>query len=289
MALFGFGPRAARPLLGALGAAPLAPLLERRRRDAARCEAKPFRTATCVGNQIHTHDTHKITLSVQGAPWTEQGPICNVVVRVTSSESSKQDAPSLNKVAKPYNPLFVESGNELTLLVKRYGSSAKAGSALHGLKPGQDVEIRGPNQQWRFEEGKYSNYVLIAGGTGITPLFQAAGYVLAHDQAATVTMYTFNKTAEDTLLVDDLKDLQAIYGGRIRVYHITDDGSGRPSSDLLRKVLPGIHAEKLLIMVCGPKSMTEAVAGAKAKDFSQGDLGGILKDLGYTSHQVWKV
>jgi cytochrome-b5 reductase len=34
--------------------------------------------------------------------------------------------------------------------------------------------------------------------------------------------------------------------------------------------------------------MVELISGAKAKDKSQGEIGGILKELGYTSENVFK-
>lgn len=313
-----FSARAARPVVGALGAAvvPFVPFDSRR---PAACEAKPFNQATCVKNEKHTHDTRKITFSL-GAPWTTQGAIANVLVRVQTGGKAetgccaccscpppcgcpkqangccacckcdgtcgcpkkeapapkkaaaegccacckcpppcgcpkqangccaccscpdkcgcpKKEAPSSAKAARPYNPLSVESGSELTLLVKRY-PEGKVGGALHELKPGESVEIRGPNTQWKFEEGKYNQYAMVAGGTGITPLFQTAGCVLSKDPAAQVTMVTLNKTSDDVLLRAELAELQATHGKRLKVIHVTECAEGRASAAMLKKLLP---------------------------------------------------
>ena len=40
--------------------------------------------------------------------------------------------------------------------------------------------------------------------------------------------------------------------------------------------------------MCGPPPMMEHISGNKAKDKSQGELKGILKDMGYSSDQVFK-
>lgn len=175
----------------------------------------------------------------------------------------------------------------MTLLVKRY-PEAKVGGALHELKPGESVEVRGPNQQWKFEKGKYNQYAMVAGGTGITPLFQTAGYVLSNDPAAQVTMVTLNKTSDDVLLWSELRDLQATHGKRLKVVHVTESAEGKASAPMLKKMLPAPKG-KVLVMVCGRPPMTAAVAGAKNKDFTQGEVGGILKELGYDKDQVWKV
>ena len=48
---------------------------------------------------------------------------------------------------------------------------------------------------------------------------------------------------------------------------------------------PASLAEKVMVLVCGPPGQVSAVAGKK-DGMKQGELGGILKELGYTSDQV---
>lgn len=43
-----------------------------------------------------------------------------------------------------------------------------------------------------------------------------------------------------------------------------------------------------LIMVCGPPGLVNSVSGGKAPDWSQGEVSGILKELGYNKDQVFK-
>ncbi|CAE8623475.1 unnamed protein product [Polarella glacialis] len=362
----------ARSWLGALGAVPLVPLLDRSHQRPLGCEEKVFRSAVCVENQHHTADTRKITFTLQdGTPWTRQGAIANVLVRVQAAgkvetgccacckcpqpcgcpkkangccacckcpdtcgcpkqsappavaapaagccacctcpppcacpktangccacckcagtcSCPKKEAPSSSKAARPYNPLYADSDSQITLLVKRYPDS-KVGGALHDLKPGEAVEVRGPNQQWQFQEGKYTEYAMVAGGTGLTPLIQCAGHVLAKDAAAKVKLVTFNKTADDVLLKAELAQLQKVFPGRLKVVHVVEAVEGRPTKELLQKLLPSPKGGKVLVMVCGRKEMTQEIAGAKAKDFSQGELGGMLKELGFDKEHVWKV
>jgi len=197
-------------------------------------------------------------------------------------------------IARPYNPLSADSGSKITLLVKKY-PDAKMGTKLHSLKPGETVEVRGPNQQWTFDQGKYSHYGMVAGGTGITPLMQAAEYILQHDRAAQVTMVTCNKTPEDVLLRKRLALLEVSSGGRFKVFHVVEQGASvqelegtATSMELLKGLLPA-PGPGVLVMVCGRKEMTEAVAGAKTPDFKQGEVDGLLKKLGYWTAQVWKV
>lgn len=324
-----------RPLLFAL-AAPASAL--------ARCdEAKPeFQTVTCVRNEYHTHDTRKITLMAPDLWPNDANPIANVLVRVGTpggeagccacckcpspcgcpktsngccaccSCSGKCGCPkkSVGAISRPYNPIsFCDSGVTLTLLVKRY-PEAKMGTALHTLKPGESVDVKGPNQQWKFEAGKHQHYGFVAGGTGITPIMQAMQHVLQHDTAK-VSLITLNKTTGDILLRSDIDKLQKQYPGRLNVTHVVEHGNdftegtiavhgeldawsttrmmkGRASTDIL-SALPASGAEGVMVMVCGRPPMTAAIAGKKNKDWTQGPVGGMLKELGYGEQQVWKI
>lgn len=187
----------------------------------------------------------------------------------------------------------------LTLLVKKY-ENALMGTYIHNLQVGETIDVKGPNKQWQFEKGKFARYGLIAGGTGLTPLIQAAEHILANDTAK-VTLVCLNKSVEDMLLVKELDALRHRYPDRLHVEHIVEAKSeaaspghvstpriGVASASTLKWLMPAPSAS-VLVLVCGPKEMTEKVAGAKAPDFSQGEVSGYLKELGYKSSQVWKV
>lgn len=282
---------AARPLLGTLGAASIPSFLERRDRPIFNeaLSAKEWKTLTCIKNEPHTHDTHKVTFAVEG-DWASKGAICNVLVKS-------------DKIVRPYNPLDFSQKGSFTLLVKRYGEGAKMGSVMHELQAGQGIEVKGPNQQWKYEKGKHKHFGLVAGGTGLTPLIQVARSILENDDA-TVTILSANKSTGDALLVADLSSMQAAYPGRLKVAHIVECRGTPPTKenfweyyymrqgsltkDVLKEVLPA-PGPGVFIMVCGPGGMTGAVAGPKAKDYTQGELTGFLKELGYATDQVWKI
>ncbi|EIW76167.1 ferredoxin reductase-like protein [Coniophora puteana RWD-64-598 SS2] len=57
---------------------------------------------------------------------------------------------------------------------------------------------------------------------------------------------------------------------------------GRPSSQVT-------EGRKVMVLVCGPEPMINAIAGPYGRNYSQGVVGGVLGELGYKSHQVWKL
>lgn len=287
--------RAARPLLG-LGAlsVPL-PLLVDRKKLRARgglvrnegLDSSTFVRLKCLRNEAATHNVRKITLQLPHGEvrWTALLPIANVVVGATFQEEGAQTPKQL---ARPYNPLAVDEPGSLTILVKKY-EGAKLGGELHALSVGQSIDVKGGWQQWTFEADRYSHYGMVAGGTGITPLMQALSYIMEHDPEAKVTLLSANRTPQDVLLHAELSALQKAYPKRLTVHYHVDSAAGtQVTQELLKKVMPPA-APRTLIMVCGPMGMVGAVAGPKAKDFTQGEVGGFLKELGYSSVHVWKV
>jgi len=248
-----------------------------------------FRPLKVLRNEPHTHNTHKITFEIDGT-WTE-APVANVLFKLPSQDS--QDA-----VTRNYNPISIVDGS-ITLCVKRYGENAQMGSFMHGLKEGDQVEAKGPNVQWGWEKGKYKQYAMIAGGTGLTPIIQATSHILKNDHAK-VTLICFNQTPQDVLLRDEILQLKAAFPDRFTVHQVVERRTawehwvygglteGKPTADLLRQFLPPKGSEAL-IMQCGRPGMTAAVAGPKNKDYTQGPVGGILAELGYTEKEVWKL
>ena len=59
------------------------------------------------------------------------------------------------------------------------------------------------------------------------------------------------------------------------------------SASMISKYFPG-PKPGCFVYVCGPGGMMKAISGTKAKDFSQGEVDGALKQLGYTKDSVFK-
>ena len=64
-------------------------------------------------------------------------------------------------------------------------------------------------------------------------------------------------------------------------------GSGYVTAALLKETMPP-PSDSHMILVCGPPGMMESVSGGKAKDYTQGELKGLLKHLNYNASEVFK-
>lgn len=110
-----------------------------------------------------------------------------------------------------------------------------------------------------------------------------------------VTLIFGNVSEADILLKNEFEDLENTYPQRFRAFYMVDTpsegwsgGTGHINKDLLKTVLPEPKEENVKIFVCGPPGLYKAVSGTKKSPQDQGELTGMLKELGYGKDQVYK-
>ena len=110
-----------------------------------------------------------------------------------------------------------------------------------------------------------------------------------------VTLVFGNLTEADILLKHEFEDLENTYPNRFRAFYVLDrppegwlQGKGHITKELLKTVLPEPKEENVKIFVCGPPGLYKAVSGAKKSPAEQGELTGMLKEMGYSPDQVYK-
>jgi len=71
------------------------------------------------------------------------------------------------------------------------------------LDVGDQVEMQGPIKKLQYEPNKYRHIVMLAGGSGLTPMTQVADKILRTDGDNTkVTLLFANRTEDDILARD---------------------------------------------------------------------------------------
>jgi cytochrome-b5 reductase len=167
---------------------------------------------------------------------------------------------------------------------------------IHALKPGDNLDIKGPIPKYQWEANKHKHIALIAGGTGITPMWQLARAIFKNPEDKTkVTLVFGNVTKEDILLKKEFEELENQYPDQFRAFYVLDNppedwkqGKGFITKDLLKETIPGPKEENVKVFVCGPPGLYKAISGTKKSPAEQGELSGYLKELGYGEDQVYK-
>jgi cytochrome-b5 reductase len=181
------------------------------------------------------------------------------------------------------------------LLVKRYPNGPMS-EHLHSMEPNQRLDFKGPVPKYPWTSNKHTHIALIAGGTGITPMYQLIRAIFKNpDDRTKVTLVFGNIAEEDILLKKEFEELENTYPQRFRAFYVLNHPPndskftrGMITSELLKTVLPEPKTENIKLFVCGPPGMYKAISGSKKGPTDQGELEGCLKELGYTKEQVYK-
>ncbi|OMO81268.1 Oxidoreductase FAD/NAD(P)-binding protein [Corchorus capsularis] len=213
---------------------------------------------------------------------------------LTRAPLGQDDEGKTKYVIRPYTPISdPDAKGYFDLLIKVY-PEGKMSQHFASLKPGDVVEVKGPIEKLRYSPNMKKHIGMIAGGTGITPMLQVIEAILKNPDDNTQVSLLYANVSPDDILLKQKLDILATSYPNLKVYYTVDNpskswkgGVGYVSKDMVTKGLPA-PGEDTLILVCGPPGMMKHISGGKAKDYSQGELSGILKELGYTEQMVYK-
>ncbi|GLF92677.1 1,2-phenylacetyl-CoA epoxidase subunit PaaE [Streptomyces yaizuensis] len=88
------------------------------------------------------------------------------------------------------------------------------------VRPGDTVEVMAPTGAFTPDLTVPGHHVLIAAGSGITPMLSIAESVLAADSRSSVTLFYGNRRTGTVMFTDELADLKDLYPSRFELAHI---------------------------------------------------------------------
>jgi ring-1,2-phenylacetyl-CoA epoxidase subunit PaaE len=161
------------------------------------------------------------------------------------------------------------AGDQPRIGVREVEGGALSGWLVRELRPGDTVEVQAPSGTFTPDLGTPGNHVLIAAGSGITPMISIAASVLAADDTSTVTLIYGNRRTGTVMFADEIADLKDAYLGRMQVVHVlsrepqeAEIYSGRLDRDRLTRLLPATVDVARIDhwWLCGPLGMvTDAI------------------------------
>ncbi|KAL3731857.1 hypothetical protein ACJRO7_028684 [Eucalyptus globulus] len=176
----------------------------------------------------------------------------------------------------PYTPITGDSDlGYFELVVKMYPGGRMSRNFME-LREGDYLPVKGPKGTYNYKPGQVRAFGMIAGGSGITPMFQIIRAILKNPKDKTkVHLIYGNRTANDILLKEDLDGFAEQFPNRFTVYYVVSEPSGKWSGgvgyvtkDIIRAHCPP-PAFDIQILTCGPPAMAKVVTAH-------------LNELGYT-------
>ncbi|GAB4834943.1 NADH-cytochrome b5 reductase [Ancistrocladus abbreviatus] len=180
------------------------------------------------------------------------------------------------EVVKPYTPTTLDSDiGHFDLVIKMY-PQGRMSHHFRELRVGDYLAVKGPKGRFKYQTGQVRAFGMLAGGSGITPMFQVARVILENPNDKTnVHLIYGNVTYEDILLKEELDNLAAKYPGRFTVDYVLNQppevwngGVGFITKEMIKAHCPAPAAD-IQILRCGPPPMNKAMAAH-------------LEELGYT-------
>jgi ring-1,2-phenylacetyl-CoA epoxidase subunit PaaE len=145
-------------------------------------------------------------------------------------------------------------------------------SFAQGLKPGDRIEVAPPHGRFTAEPGQDWHFLMIAAGSGITPVLSIIKSVLAGNPASHITLIYANRNVDSVMFRAELDALKDTYLTRLNLLHVLseeDEDAEILSGRIDAAKLADMQARRLIDVntydaayLCGPAPMTKALRTA---------------------------
>ncbi|ORY27991.1 putative NADH-cytochrome b5 reductase [Naematelia encephala] len=179
------------------------------------------------------------------------------------------------QVVRSYTPTTLDDDKgHFDLVVKTY-EKGNISRYLSLLTVGQDVKIKGPKGKFVYTPEVATHLLMIAGGTGITPMYQIIKSSLKNPKDKTkLSLIYANVEEDDILLRKELEELRDTSKGRFTLYYVLNKppaswagGVGFITREMIEQHMPEggvgspVHGEGHKVLLCGPPPMISAMKG----------------------------
>ncbi|ETS78917.1 hypothetical protein PFICI_08770 [Pestalotiopsis fici W106-1] len=168
-------------------------------------------------------------------------------------------------VSRSYTPISNNSDlGRIELLIKVYAQGLMTQHLAH-MKIGETIDIRGPKGSMQYSTAYAKRIGMIAGGSGITPMYQLIRAICEDESDTTqIDLLYANNTEEDILMREELEGFAAQCPDKFKIQYVLarppsewQGESGFVSKDMIEKYLPKADPDSK-VLLCGPPPMIEA-------------------------------
>lgn len=173
------------------------------------------------------------------------------------------------EVVRSYTPISTDDElGYFDLLIKTY-ENGNISRHVESKKIGETIEVRGPKGFFTYQPNMVKEFGMIAGGTGIAPMYQVLTAILRNPADKTkISLLYANVNEDDILLKAELEQMVKEHPDQFTIHYVLNNapenwtGSvGFITPEIMEKHLPGPSASSNLLL-CGPPPMTSAMKRA---------------------------
>lgn len=153
---------------------------------------------------------------------------------------------------------------KLVLVMRIYSDGLLTGGFIDKLSVGDEVEFRGPKGAMRYRKGWAKKIGMIAGGTGITPMYQLIRAICEDEKDTTeISLVYANRSEEDILIRQEMERFAKNYPKNLKIWYMLDKysddwkfGKGFITKDVLSERMPAPSDDSSTkVLICGPPPM----------------------------------
>ncbi len=173
------------------------------------------------------------------------------------------------EIRRDYSLCVAPNSKQLKVAVKAIENGTFSVYANTQLKKGDTLEVSIPKGRFIFTPNQNStnNLVLVAAGSGITPILSILKCALQEETKSNVILIYGNKTPNETMFLEELLELQQNYFNRFSMQLVFSKAEekeaifGRIEKSTFNFVLKNKHKNTIIdaYYLCGPEGMIQTL------------------------------
>jgi ring-1,2-phenylacetyl-CoA epoxidase subunit PaaE len=153
--------------------------------------------------------------------------------------------------------------NFLTLTIKRIKGGKVTNYLADNLKIGNTLEVTAPSGQFFLtpDPAHQKHYVMIAGGSGVTPIYSMIGTILKFEPKSKITFLYANRTADSIIFKEKFENWEKQYAAQLEIKHFWSEEENPKNA--IKGYITRVSLEELKygknqldFYLCGPEIMT---------------------------------
>ena len=163
-------------------------------------------------------------------------------------------------VRRAYSASSAPGTSRLEVTVKLVEGGRFSAHVHKNLAPGDRIALRGPAGSFHAEPRPSEQLVLIAAGSGVTPMMSIIRTRLAdRSREGRIALLCSSRTEEEVIFAAELSRLAAEHPDRLSVTHVLTRRDGRLDADGIRAWLTGLErSPRAHYYLCGPVPLMDA-------------------------------
>jgi cytochrome-b5 reductase len=172
-------------------------------------------------------------------------------------------------VMHSYTPTSLDQDSKgfFDLLIKVY-PNGKLSTYIDKLELGEKIKVKGPKGFYKYEPNMLKHICMVAGGTGITPMYQIIKAILTNSNDKTKITLLYGSQSESDILLRSELDEFAEKHDNFNLIHFLDNApenwngkTGYITKDALIEHFPKPN-DDIQLLLCGPPGLVSSIKKA---------------------------